>query len=204
MSQPKKDRSFPIKLRAISDEELAQIVAEALRQDFGESASAVKRIGQLTNANLRAIKNWYEARNAPSSGHLLLLARSSPSILKFILTQIGGEDLWDAFRLLSSHALASAPEPEKEDFKDKITDKNVRINVPIKSLNERQRWFLILLRRKNEAGAEDIVRHFSVALKTARRDIEGLKEADKIRFVGARKTGSYEIIDKSAIKEENL
>jgi hypothetical protein len=32
----------------------------------------------------------------------LLLARSSPSILKFILVQIGGEDLWDAFRLLST------------------------------------------------------------------------------------------------------
>lgn len=196
MSQPKKDRSFPIKLRAISDEELAQIVAEALRQDFGESVSAVKRIGQLTNANLRAIKNWYEARNAPSSGHLLLLARSSPSILKFILTQIGGEDLWDAFRLLSSHALASAPEPETSLRKAENTTKNVPINVPIKSLNERQRWFLILLRRKNEASAEDIAGHFGVVLKTARRDIEGLKEAGRIRFVGAKKTGSYEIIDK--------
>lgn len=200
MSLSKKDRSFPIKPRAISDEELAKIVAEALRQDFGESASAVKRIGQLTNANLRAIKNWYEARNAPSSGHLLLLARSSPSILKFILTQIGGEDLWDAFRLLSNHALATAPEPKTHPYEAETPSKN----VPIKSLNERQRWFLILLRRKNEAGAEDIAGHFSVALKTARRDIEGLKEAKKIRFVGARKTGSYEIIDKSAMKEENL
>lgn len=170
-------------------------MAEALRQDFGESASAVKRIGQLTNANLRAIKNWYEARNAPSSGHLLLLARSSPSILKFILTQIGGEDLWDAFRLLSSHALASAPEPEKEDFKDKITDKNVRINVPIKSLNERQRWFLILLRGKNTASAAEIANHFKVAIKTAERDLVGLKDAGKIRFVGSKRTGSYKIID---------
>lgn len=195
MSQSKKDRSFPIKLRAISDEELAQIVAEALRRDFGESASAVKRIGQLTNANLRAIKNWYEARNAPSSGHLLLLARSSPSILKFILTQIGGEDLWDAFRLLSNHALATAPEPENGDFKDKITDKNVRINVPIKSLNERQRWFLILLRGKNTASAAEIANHFKVAIKTAERDLVGLKDAGKIRFVGSKRTGSYEIIN---------
>lgn len=195
MSQSKKDRSFPIKLRAISDEELAQIVAEALRQDFGESASAVKRIGQLTNANLRAIKNWYEARNAPSSGHLLLLARSSPSILKFILTQIGGEDLWDAFRLLSNHALATAPEPENGDFKDKITDKNVRINVPIKSLNERQRWFLILLRGENTASAAEIANHFKVAIKTAERDLVGLKDAGKIRFVGSKRTGIYEIIN---------
>ena len=195
MSQSKKDQLFPLKIQAVTDAELAQIVATALRRDFGESASAVKRIGQLTNANLRAIKNWYEARNAPSSDHLLLLARSSLSILKFILTQIGGEDLWDAFRLLSSHALASAPEPEKEDFKDKIADKNVRINVPIKPLNARQRWFLILLRSKNTASAEEIANHFNVAIKTAERDLVGLKDAGKIRFVGSKRTGSYEIID---------
>lgn len=195
MSKSKKDRLFPIKPQAVSDEELARIVASALRQDFGDGASAVKRIGQLTNANLRAIKNWYEARNAPSSGHLLLLARSSPSILKFILMQIGGEDLWDAFRLLSSHALATAPEPETPVYSDRSVTKNVPINVPIKSLNERQRWFLILLKRKNKARAEDIANHFEVALKTAKRDIEGLKDGGKIRFVGARKTGRYEIID---------
>jgi hypothetical protein len=59
MSQSKKDQLFPIKPKAISDDELAQIVASALRQDFGDTPSAVKRIGQLTNANLRAIKNWY-------------------------------------------------------------------------------------------------------------------------------------------------
>jgi DeoR/GlpR family transcriptional regulator of sugar metabolism len=48
---------------------------------------------------------------------------------------------------------------------------------------------LILLKRKNEASAEDIAVHFDVALKTARRDIEGLKEARKIRFVGAQEDG---------------
>ena len=193
MSHVKKDRSFPIKPRAISDDELAQIVAAALRHDFGDMASAVKRIGQLTNANLRAIKNWYEARNAPSSGHLLLLARSSPSILKFILEQIGGEDLWDAFQLLSHHALTSAHEPETSVFSDGNSAENVPINVPLKSMNERQRWFLILLRRKNKARAEDIASHFDVALKTAKRDIQALKDMSRIRFVGARKTGRYEL-----------
>jgi hypothetical protein len=193
----KKDRSFPIKPRALSDDELTQIVAAALRQDFGDMVSAVKRIGQLTNTNLRAIKNWYEARNTPSSGHLLLLARSSPSILKFIMEQIGGEDLWDAFHLLSYHAPTSTQGPEKADFKAKITYKNVRINVPRKSLNARQRWFLILLHHKNTASAEDIVGHFGVAIKTAERDLVSLKEVGKIRFVGSKRTGSYEIIENS-------
>lgn len=194
MSHSKMDRSFPIKPRAISDEELAKIVAAALRRDFGETASAIKRIGQLTSSNLRAIKNWYEARNAPSSGHLLLLARSSPSILKFILEQIGGEDLWDAFQLLSHHDQTLVVEPKEEDFEDIFTDKNVPINVPLKSFNDRQRWFLILLKRKNKACAEDITEHFDVAIKTARRDIEGLKDAGKIRFMGSKRTGRYEIM----------
>ncbi len=194
MSHSKKDRLFPIKPQAVSDDELAKIVASALRHDFGDSASAVKRIGQLTNANLRAIRNWYEARNTPSSGHLLLLARSSPSILKFILQQIGGEDLWDAFQLLSHHALATVPEPESDGYIDKTVNENVPINVPLKSLNDRQRWFLILLRRKKGACAEDISEHFDVAIKTARRDIESLKKAGKLRFVGARRTGRYEIM----------
>jgi len=195
MSQSKKDRLFPIKPQAVSDEELTKIVASALRQDFGESASAVKRIGQLTNANLRAIKNWYEARNAPSSGHLLLLARSSPSILKFILEQIGGEDLLDAFQLLSHHNLAMAPEQRDMAFIDNFSGENVPINVPIKSLNGRQRWFLILLTRKNRASADDITKHFKVTIKTARRDIMGLKEMEKVRFTGAKRTGRYQIIE---------
>lgn len=197
MSHSKMDRSFPVKPRAISDEELAKIVAAALRRDFGETASAIKRIGQLTSSNLRAIKNWYEARNAPSSGHLLLLARSSPSILKFILEQIGGEDLWDAFQLLSHHDQTLVAEPKEEDFEEIFTDKNVPINVPLKSFNDRQRWFLILLKRKNKACAEDIAEHFDVTIKTARRDIEGLKGTGKIRFVGAKRTGHYEILGQS-------
>ena len=67
-------------------------------------------------------------------------------------------------------------------------------NVPKNFFNERQDWFLILLQDTNEGRAEHITAEFGVSLKTARRDIERLKEAGKIRFVGAKKTGKYEII----------
>lgn len=187
------DRSFPINPRAISDKALAKIVASALRQDFGKTASAAKRIGQLTNANLRAIKNWYEAKNAPSSGHLLLLARSSPSILKFILKQIGGEDLWDAFHLLSRHNSGKNHYPQNAINFDNSAGQNVPLNVPLKSTSARQRWFLVLLKRKNTACAGDIAGHFDVAIKTARRDIESLKDMGRIRFTGAKRTGRYQI-----------
>ncbi len=54
---------------------------------------------------------------------------------------------------------------------------------------------MILLRGKNTASAEEIANHFNVAIKTAERDLVGLKDAGKIHFVGSKRTGSYEIID---------
>lgn len=78
------------------------MVASALRHDYGDLPSAVKQIGLQTGANLRAIRNWYEGRHAPSSIHLLRLARSSPQILQLVLEQVGGAELADAFSLLGS------------------------------------------------------------------------------------------------------
>ena len=118
--------------------------------------------------------------------------------------QIGGEDLWDAFRLLAGHAVPVVEEPEAHIFSDKSVTKNVPLNVPIKSLNERQRWFLLLVRRRQKARAEDISDHFGVTIKTARRDIETLKGAGRIRFVGAKKTGRYEIIGEDDHHEMGL
>jgi predicted HTH transcriptional regulator len=69
-------------------------------------------------------------------------------------------------------------------------------NVPKKDFNERQVWFLIRLKSTRGTRAEDIAAHFEVAIKTARRDIEGLKMARKIKFVGTKRTGKYEVIDK--------
>lgn len=37
---------------------------------------------------------------------------------------------------------------------------------------------------------------FSYFFTTARRDMEGLKDAGKIRFIGTKRTGCYQIIDK--------
>lgn len=194
MSKSKKDQLFPTAQQAISDDDLAKIVSAALRHDFGEKSSAVKQIGKLTNVNLRAIKNWYEARNTPSSGHLLLLARSSPSILKFILLQIGGDDLYDAFQLFSENASVEETEEEISVFSSVKPVENVPLNVSLKELSGRQQWFLILLDNKNKANAEDISKHFNVTIKTARRDIEGLKSSGKICFIGAKKTGRYKAI----------
>ena len=195
MSKQKMDRTFPLKIHVISDDELAKIVASALRQDFGEMSSAIKQIAQATNAHHRAIKNWYDAKNTPSSGHLLLLARSSQSILKFILEQIGGQDLTEAFQLLSRENPTTISRSKDGIFTDIFQDKNVPTNVPIKLLNERQLWFLDRIREQNNASAIDIIDRWNVVLKTARRDIAYLKAMGKIKFVGAKKNGRYQRIN---------
>jgi predicted HTH transcriptional regulator len=70
----------------------------------------------------------------------------------------------------------------------------VPINVPMnETVNERQRWFLTQIGEGQAPGASDLARQFQVAEKTARRDIADLKARGLIEFVGARKTGHYQL-----------
>ena len=193
MSSRKIDRNFPINLRTITDPELAEIIAKALRDDFGDGPSAIKQIGQITSANLRAIRNWYDGKNVPNSRYLLILARSSPSILQLTLTQIGGEDLWDVFQLFSNKDRMANGNSNSDKSLPGIGSTNVPINVPI-NLNARQAWFVEQLSRNPNLRAIDIVHSWKTTLKTARRDIQSLKCASKIKFVGAMKTGRYVVI----------
>ena len=192
MSLTKMDPLFPGQNKEISNEKLAKIISRALRADFGKHPHAIKRIGQKTGVNLHTIKNWYDGSKVPSSGHLLLLSRCSPTLLKFILEQIGGDELWDVFQLFRDVFGADNSGAKNAIYRDK----NVPINVPVK-LNERQKYFLILLKSGKKGTAEDIANRWQVTIKTAKRDILKLKDAGRIRFHGARKTGHYEIIDHS-------
>ena len=190
MSLTNKDQVFPLKLEAISNVELAKIVARALREDFKNDSAAVKAIGGTTKISLRAIKNWYEGRSAPSAGHFLLLSRRSPTLLKFMIEQIGGGELWDVFQLFLDVYDKNDSVIKHPIYRDIF----VPINVPVK-LNQRQKYFLILLKSGKKGTAEDIANRWQVTVKTAKRDILKLKDAGRIRFDGARKTGHYKIID---------
>lgn len=196
MSFSKKDQVFPSKLSRLSETEFAEIVAYALRHDFGETPSAIKHIGRLTGANLRTIKNWYTAGNMPSSVHLLLLGRSSSTLLKFILEQLGGGDLRDAFELLNGHITGSNKHNKLAQYRGIYSVNSVTINVtvdPADDLNQRQLWFLGQLQEGVIARTEDISDIWKVAGRTAKRDIADLMAKKIICFKGAKKTGKYEI-----------
>lgn len=193
MSRQKKDRNFPSSIENVSSLKLAKIISVLLHRDFGQSPSPIKQIGQATNINLRLIKNWYQAKNAPSSNHLITLARSSPSVLKYILIQIGGNNLWEVFKFFSIYKSTDSDTLLHSVLSVKISTQNVPINVPINNLNPRQKWFLKVLQVHGQAYTKDIKMHFGVSLKTAKRDIKILVSAGIIKFSGSKKSGFYKL-----------
>ncbi len=128
------------------------------------------------------------------------MARSSPSILLFILEQIGGKDLAEAFGLLANRDSGDDREFKTPQEGVIYTDKFVSINVNIPSsviekLNKRQLWFLGLLQQNQNVKAEDIATAWQINMRSAWRDITSLSNLGLIQFLGAKRTGKYRLLD---------
>lgn len=184
MSFPKNDQVFP----DISEEELAQIIAYALRKNHGHFGSAVKQIGRLINAEPRTIRNWYEGRNAPSLRHFLILARHSPSLVESFLSLAGHGDMVDLFD--GTDIVSNVPKTKIYS----VSSVTINVTLPLtqaSNLNQRQLWFLGRVQQGLTSKADDIEAAWGVTLRTAKRDIAGLIDLQLIRFSGARKNGRY-------------
>jgi hypothetical protein len=103
MSPPKKDRkSRPFHRNGgsgVGSAEFARAIAQALHKDFGKTHAAVKTVVALTNANARAVKNWFSAKNGPTGRHLVDLVRSSDEVLEAVLRMSGRSELIVAKKL---------------------------------------------------------------------------------------------------------
>lgn len=77
----------------------AEAVADALRREFGAVPGSVKQVVRITGANERAVRNWFEARNAPSGENLVILMGRSDEVLETILQLAGRQELVTARRL---------------------------------------------------------------------------------------------------------
>ncbi len=75
-------------------EPFAMVIAGALRREFGTSAVAVKQVAFLARANERAVKNWFDAKNAPSGENLVSLMRHSDEVLETVLAYPGIPPRW--------------------------------------------------------------------------------------------------------------
>lgn len=77
----------------------AEAVAGALRREYGAVPGAVKQVVRITGANERAVRNWFEARNAPSGENLVILMGRSDEVLETLLQLAGRQELVTARRL---------------------------------------------------------------------------------------------------------
>lgn len=82
---PKKGSSFPVGRDALTDTEFAQVIASALKVEFGSTRNGAKTIMKWTGVSARTAKNWLNGTNAPSGVHLILLARESNAVLKAMM-----------------------------------------------------------------------------------------------------------------------
>ena len=71
---------FPFDPAAETGALLAEVVAEALKADFGAIPSHVKHLARLTGTNERTVHNWLLARNGPSGTALVVLMRHSDAV----------------------------------------------------------------------------------------------------------------------------
>ena len=91
---------FPIDPAAETGALLAEVVAEALKADFGAIPSHVKHLARLTGTNERTVHNWLLARNGPSGTALVMMMRHSDAVTEAVLALAGRDEHSAAVRLV--------------------------------------------------------------------------------------------------------
>lgn len=102
---PKKGNSFPVSRDRLTESEFAQVIASALKVEFGSTRHSAKTIMKWTGTSQRTAKNWLSGTHAPSGVHLVLLARESNAVLKAILLLADRPELSLGSNLLSLRRL---------------------------------------------------------------------------------------------------
>ena len=102
---PKKGNSFPVGRDELTDAEFAQVIASALKIEFGSTRHGAKTIMKWTGVSQRTAKNWLGGTNAPSGVHLVLLARESNAVLKALMLMAERPEMSFGASLLSLRRL---------------------------------------------------------------------------------------------------
>lgn len=103
MSLTKKDRiNRSISGTTFPSGRFADAIAAALHREYGATHAAVKTVVVLTGANERAVKNWFDAKNAPSGEFVVALCRHSDEVLETFLLMAGREKQVKAKRIIDA------------------------------------------------------------------------------------------------------
>ena len=200
---PKKGRMLhPWNGLARSAKDYAELIADALRQEHGNTHRAVKTIMHWTGASERSVKNWLSGEFGPSGYFLIRLCVKSPAVRRLVVELLAEPDIIaphlgdgsvEAVSAMPTSADSCPPEcAVPEAIRDTIRDNIRDSDVPNRHLlNQRQAWFWTRVAAGDRCCAVDLAAHWEVSEKTARRDIAALKQIGFIRFIGKRRGGRY-------------
>ena len=188
MSFSKTDQVFT----SISQDEIAELIAKMLRDQYGKSGSARKIIGRKIGVDPRTIKNWYEGKSAPNLAHFITLARRSPVFVEWFLRQSGYDDLAKTLLVRSAMASDAAAAPQLSFYSIKIDPNQFEEHLEvIQNLNQRQVWFYSQLQEGHLVTARDLTEVWQIGSATAKRDIATLVNLGLVSYVGSRRSGFY-------------
>jgi hypothetical protein len=73
--------------------DFTEIIAETLREAFGNTGRSIKTVMAYTGAGERTVKNWFAGKNGPNGENLVELMRNSDEILEALLLMAGRDDI---------------------------------------------------------------------------------------------------------------
>lgn len=84
---------------------LSRDISHALHREYGQTHAAIKTVVTLTHANERAVKNWFDGKNAPRGHHLVALLGHSDCVLETVLLAAGRVEMLAAKKLGDARAI---------------------------------------------------------------------------------------------------
>lgn len=195
MSQAKIDRKLHARFITQTDEQIRSGITKILRRKFRNSSSAVKVICRDTGAALRAARNWYDGENSPSLLHFVLLARNYPELVDLFLDLCqrrsekllgGGSKQQSEETLKSRVGYLQSPQKATGDVGNNVGNQN-----GIGTCNSRQLWFMLRLQEGATATADALADCWRVSVRTAERDITGLRQRGLVTYHGSKRAGHY-------------
>src|SRR6476660_5524383 len=90
MSLTKNDRKIQTESgKVFPPEPFATEIAAALHRAYDGMHAGMKVVVELTGANERAVRNWFDAKNGPNGEFLIALCRHSDQVLEAVLKRAG-------------------------------------------------------------------------------------------------------------------
>lgn len=96
---PNSGSELPFSLLPVSDGELAEHIAKALRNELGGTRRATKTVMGWTEVSDHTARSWLQGRSSPSGRHLVALAAHSELVLQLLLELAGHRELTLHLRL---------------------------------------------------------------------------------------------------------